>query len=87
MPFNYLGDLYKSEIVALLRKKGCDIKNVHELNLIMEKMGLLIHSGKHWLTAKEAVKYTIYNNQVFDADAWHPSIVAVIYKFLNQKKG
>lgn len=84
MPYNCLGDLYKSEIVSLLRKKGCAIKNVHELNLIMEKMGLLIHSGNHWLTAKEAVKYTIYSSQVFDAEAWHPSIVDVIYRFLKK---
>jgi hypothetical protein len=84
MPFNCLGDLYKAEIVDLLRKKGCDIKNVHALNLILEKMGLLIHSGNHWLTAKDAVKYTIYSSQVFDADAWHPSIVDTIYKFLKK---
>lgn len=82
MPFNCMGDIYKSEIVALLRKKGCNIKDVHELNLILEKMGLLIHSGNHWLTAKEAVKYTIYNSQVLDADAWHPCVVDAIYKFL-----
>lgn len=82
MPFNCLGDLYKSEIVELLRKKGCDIKNVHQLNLIMEKMGLLIHSGKHWLTAKDAVKYTIYNCQVFDAAGWKPTVIDAIYKFL-----
>lgn len=37
MPFNCLGDLYKSEIVALLREKGCNVKNVHELNLILGK--------------------------------------------------
>ena len=82
MPYNYLGDLYKSEIVALLKKRGCDIKNVYELNLIMEKMGLLIDSRNKWLTAKDAVKYTIYNCQVFDAAAWHPSVVDIVYKFL-----
>lgn len=85
MPFNFLGDLYKSEIVTILREKGCDIKNVHELNLIMEKMGLLIHSGNHWLTAKEAVKHTIYNSQVFDADAWHPEVVDEIVKYLKSE--
>ena len=84
MPFNCLGDLYKSEIVALVQKKGCDIKNVHELNLILEKMGLLIRSGNHWLTTKDGVKYIIYNSQVFDADAWHPSVVDAICKFLNK---
>lgn len=82
MPFNCLGDLYKLEIVEILRKKGCQIKNVHDLNLIMEKMGLLIRSGKHWLTSEEAVKFTIYNSQVFDAAAWHLSVVDAIYKFL-----
>lgn len=86
MPINCFGDLYKSEIVALLREKGCDIKNVHELNLILEKMGILIHSGNDWLTAKEAVKYTIYNSQVFNANGWHPSIVNVIYEFLKKGK-
>lgn len=84
MPFNYLGDLYKREIVDLLRKKGCNIKNVHELNLIMEKMGILIHYGNGWLTSKDAVKYTIYKAQVYNADGWHPSVVDIIYKFLKK---
>ena len=84
MPYNCLGDLFKSEIVALLQKKGCDVKNIHELNLILEKMGFLIHSGNHWLTTKDAIKHTIYNSQVIDADAWHPSIVDIIYKFLKK---
>ena len=83
MPYNYWGDLYKSEIVSLLQNKGCNIKSVHELNLIMEKMGLLIHSGNHWITTKEAVRYTIYKSQT-DADAWHPAIVDVIYEFLKK---
>lgn len=67
MPFNYLGDLYKSEIVVLLRQKGCEIKNVHELNLILEKMGLLIHSGNHWLTAKDAVKFRFNSKREFSS--------------------
>lgn len=84
MPFNCFGDLYKAEIVTLLREKGCNIKSIHELNLILEKMGLLIHSGNHWLPSKEGVKYTPYNCQVFDANAWHPTIVNIIYKFLSK---
>ena len=84
MPYNCLGDLYKGEIVSLLQEKGCNVKNVHELNLIMEKIGLLIHSGNNWLTTKDAVQYTIYNSQVINADAWHPSVVNVIYKFLKK---
>lgn len=84
MPYNYLGDLYKSEVVKKLQEKGCDVKNVHALNLILEEMGLLIHSGKRWLTSDEGVKYTIYSGKVFDADAWHPSIVDAVYKYLKK---
>lgn len=69
MPYNALGDLYKIEVVKRLQKMGCNVKSVHALNLILEKMGILIHSGDHWLTSKEGVKYTIYSSQVFDADA------------------
>ena len=43
MPYNYLGDLYKGEIVCRLQEMGYSIKNVHELNLILEKMGILEH--------------------------------------------
>ena len=85
MPYNSLGDLYKAEIVFLLRKMGCNIKNVHELNLTLEKMGLLIRSGSKWLTSKEGVKYTIYSGQTFNADGWHPEIVKVIYNFLKRQ--
>lgn len=84
MPYNCLGDLTKSEIIEALRKKGCNIKNVHELNVIMEKMGLLIHYGNNWITAKDAVKYTIFNTQVYDAKAWKPVVVDLIYKFLKK---
>lgn len=58
MPYNALGDLYKIEVVKRLQKMGCNVKSVHALNLILEKMGILIHYGDHWLTSKEGVKYT-----------------------------
>ena len=82
MPYNALGDLYKIEVVKRLQKMGCNVKGVHALNLILEKMGILIHSGDHWLTSKNGVKYTIYSSQVFDADAWHPSIVDAVLEYL-----
>ena len=41
MPFNCLGDLYKSEVVSALRKEGFDVKDVHALNVILEKWDLL----------------------------------------------
>lgn len=84
MPFNCLGDLYKLEIVSILKNKGFNVKDVHELNLILEKMGLLIKSGSHWMTTKAGVKYTIFNGPVLDAQAWHPSIVDLIVKFLKK---
>ncbi len=83
MPCNYLGDLYKGEIVMRLNEKGCNIKNVHALNLIMEDMGLQTHEGNHWMTTEEAVQYTIYKSRVLDCDAWHPIVVDVIYDYLN----
>ena len=84
MPYNVLGDLYKTEIVKALQEKGFSVKSVHALNLILEKMGILIHSGGHWLTSKEGVKFTIYRSQVFDADAWHPSIITEIVNYLKK---
>lgn len=49
MPYNPKGDLYKIEIVNKLQDMGFDVKNVNNLNKIMEKMGLLIHYGNGWV--------------------------------------
>ena len=46
-------------------------------------MGLQFHSGNNWVTTEEGAKYTIYRGPVFDADAWHPSIVDEVYNYLN----
>ncbi len=70
----------------MFAKKGCDVKNVHALNLILEEMGILKHYGNNWLTTDEGVKYTIYREPVYDADAWHPSIVDDVYEYLSNKK-
>lgn len=86
MPFNYLGDLYKFEVADRLRQMGCDVKSVHSLNLILEEMGLLEHSGNNWFPTKEGVKYTIYNSPVANANAWHPSIIDVVFNYLKDKK-
>jgi hypothetical protein len=82
MPFNCYGDLYKSEVVKRLQERGFNVKNVHALNLILEDMGVQIHSGNNWLTTNECVKYTIYRGRVFDADAWHPEIVDAVAEYL-----
>ncbi len=86
MPFNALGDLYKTEVVKRLQDMGFDVKNVHALNLILEAMGLLKHFGNNWLTTDKGVKYTIFRGPVFDAAAWHPSIVDAVADFLRNKK-
>ena len=86
MPYNVLGDLYKSEIVKILQDKGFPVKNVHDLNLILEKMGVLLHIGNSWLTTDEGVKHTIYKSKVYDADGWHPSIVDAVIEYLQNKK-
>ena len=81
MEFNWMGELTKLEVVALLRKRGCNIKDVNELNVIMKEMGLLIHSEGQWSTTEEGVKYISCNSQGFDVDVWSPSVVDAIYKF------
>ena len=83
MPFNYLGDLCKKEMVNKLQDIGHNIKNVHELNLILEKMGILYKNGTHWFTTKEGVKYTIYHSQC-NADVFHPIVVDLVSKYLKK---
>ena len=53
-------DLYKSEVVSALRKEGFDGKDVHALDVIPEKMGLVEHWGKIWMTTEKGVKHTIF---------------------------
>jgi len=84
MPFNYLGDLRKREIVEALKQQGFDVKSVHALNLILEKMGLVEQNGSIWMTTLEGVKRTIYRSRC-NADAWHPSVVKEIADFLSKK--
>lgn len=85
MPFNAYGDLYKSEVVLQLQARGCDVKNVHALNLILEEMGILEKVGRDWLTTDAGMKYTIYTLPVYNADAWHPCIVDDVYDYLNSR--
>ena len=84
MDFNWMGALTKQEVIALLSNKGCNVKDVHELNLIMEEMGLLICSDGKWSTTKEAEKYTSSNSQIDDEVLWRPSVIDAIYKFTKE---
>ncbi len=86
MPYNYMGDLYKSEVAFRLKEMGYNIKNVHSLNLILEEMGILKHSGNNWLTTKEGLKYTLLDVQAYDVQAWHPTIIDAVAHYLNNKR-
>ena len=50
MPYNFMEDLYKREIVDKLQKMGYNVKSVNALNKIMEKMGMLVHCILNWST-------------------------------------
>ena len=85
MAYNIYGDLYKSEVVSRLQENGYNVRNVHALNLILEEMGLQDRSGSDWVTTDAGVPYTIYRGRVFNADAWHPSIVDAVMNYLDSK--
>ena len=84
MEFIWMGALTKPEVIALLRNRGCTINNVHELNKIMEEIGVLVRSESQWLITEEAVKYTSSNSQVDEA-IWCPSVVGAIHDFLTKQ--
>lgn len=85
MPFNYLGDLYKDEIVDQLQKRGYNVRSVHALNVIMEEMGLQVRNGRDWGTTKAGAEYTIWRGPVYNAQGWHPNVVDAIAKYLDEK--
>lgn len=85
MPYNCFGDLHKYEVVEKLNEMGCHIKSVNTLNKTLEQMGILIHIGSDWKTTEKGSKFTPLGVQVINADAWHPSIVTEVFKFVSNK--
>lgn len=85
MPYNFMGDLYKREIVEKLQKRGYNVKSVNALNKIMEQMGLLVHYANGWGTTDKGAKFSMWHKGVFNSDAWHPELVDEIIKFLENK--
>ncbi|MBS4885861.1 MULTISPECIES: hypothetical protein [Blautia] len=85
MPYNFMGDLYKREIVEKLQKLGYNVKSVNALNKIMEQMGLLVHYANGWGTTDKGAKFSMWHKGVFNSDAWHPELVDEIIKFLENK--
>ena len=85
MPYNYMGDLYKTEIVRKLQDMGHNVKSVNALNKIMEAMGLLVHYGNGWGTTDKGAKFSMWHKGVFNSDAWHPELVDEIIKYLKNK--
>ncbi len=84
MPYNFKGDLYKSEIVEKLQQLGYDVKSVNALNKIMEKMGLLVHYANGWATTDKGEKFSMWHKGVFNSDSWHPELIDEIIKFLSK---
>lgn len=82
MAYNDMGDLYKVEIVERLSRMGYNIKNVHELNKIMEEMGLLRNYSNHWTTTDKGAKFTPFINGI-DSPAWHPELIDEIVLYLD----
>ena len=85
MPYNFMGDLYKREIVEKLQKLGYNVKSVNALNKIMEQMGLLVHYANGWGTTDKGAKFSMWHKGVFNSDAWHSELVDEIIKFLENK--
>ncbi len=83
MRFRSIG---KGSIVFYLREKGCDIKNVHELNLILEEMGLQDRAGSNWITTDAGMPFTIYNCRVQNPDMWRPTVVEAVYDYLSKNR-
>ena len=82
MPYNFMGDLYKREIVDKLQKMGYNVKSVNALNKIMEKMGMLVHYGNGWVTTDKGAKFSMWHKDVLNSDSWHPELVDEIIKYL-----
>ena len=85
MAFNFMGDLYKRDIVKEIQQKGLDVKSVNALNKIMEKMGLLVRYANGWMTTDKGAKFSIFGKKALNEDAWHPEIVDAIVNFLTKK--
>lgn len=85
MPYNILGDLYKTEVVNRLKEQGFNVKSVQALNKIMEEMGLLIHYGNGWVTTDKGAKFSMWHKVVLNSDAWHQELVDEIAKFMSKK--
>ena len=83
MPYNYLGDLKKREIVQKLQEAGCDVKSVNALNKIMEEMGLLNRCANKWVTTDYGASFSLCNKSVLNSDVWLPELVEEIINYLN----
>ena len=76
--------LQKIGIVSSLQKRGFSIKNVRELNKILEEMGILQHLANGWVTTKKGLEYSIYRSQCLNADLWYEKIIDAIVDYLKK---
>lgn len=81
-----MSSLKKYQIIQELNKKyGIIIKSVHELNIILEEMGIQKHFGNGWGITDKGIHFTIYNCRVLNANLWREKIVPEIAKYLSNK--
>lgn len=82
-----MASLKKFQIInELYIKHGIKIKNVRQLNIVLQEMGIHEHIGGFWHTTAKGLVYSIYSSdQVLNADLWHEAIVDAIAKFLKCK--
>lgn len=71
------------ELVDLLNYTGCRVKNVHELNLILEEMGILEKTSNGWLVTEKGGKYS---PRVFQPNSWRKEILPVIGGYIQAKQ-
>lgn len=78
--------LKKIQIIKELGKNySISIKNVHQLNLILEEMGILKHFANGWATTDKGLKFSIYISKGLNDDLWKECIVKEIMEYLTKK--
>ena len=74
-------------LTALKNECNIEIDNVFRLHKIMEKMGIIEHTGNGWLlTEYGRVNYTGWNCRVFNPDCLNYNIVKDIADYIKTNK-
>lgn len=76
------GSLTKRDIVKKLNLLGFEVKSVHQLNLILEKMGIIKHCNNGWKTTQAGSRYSTYTYPGFDDDLWNSDLLRDVWEYL-----